>query len=340
MRTRRGFLAAIIALAASSSIAQENDAAPKKNGQQQQGLKSKANKVLMKTLGGRQFWGDLHYFHGWRIQRNVITKHCRLLDKDDVRRASGKFETCKEKLDEIRKQQKLPAMDGKAVIMVHGIVRSSKSFGTLEKRLVEDGYTVFGFDYPSTRVPIPEAAEYLRKCIKSLEGIDEIYLVVHSMGGLVVRSMIKEDPDPRIKRMVMMGVPNKGAELADMLKKNPLFKAIYGPAGQQLVTDNQGLIRDLPTPKFEFGVIAGGRGTEKGFNPVIPGDDDGTVAVASTRLPGAADFVMEPVLHSFLMFNKNCVEATARFLKSGRFHADKPAQPITGEVAEAPATKR
>lgn len=327
MSGRRQFLAAVLATLTSVAFAQE-DAQP----EQQKSLKAQSNKILMKTLGGRQFWGDLHYFHGWRIQQNVITKHCRLLDEKDVRHATGKFETCKAKLDEIRKQQELPVMDGKAVILVHGIVRSSKSFGTLDKRLKEEGYSVFGFDYPSTRISIPESAEYLRKCIKSLEGIDEIYLVVHSMGGLVVRSMISKEPDPRLKRMVMMGVPNMGAELADKLKKNPLFKAIYGPAGQQLVSDRQGLIKDLPTPKFEFGVIAGGRGNDKGFNPIIPGDDDGTVAVASTRLPGAADFMMEPVLHSFLMFNKECIESTVLFLKSGRFHADKPAQPIA--VAE------
>ncbi len=341
MWSRRKFLATALTLLATGSMAQDGQEKQAQDERDdQQSLKSRTNQVLMKTLGGRQFWGDLHYFRGWRIQQNVITKHCRLLDKDDVRHASGKFETCQGTLDEIRKQEKLPPMDGKAVILVHGIVRSSKSFGTMEKRLEEDGYMVFGFDYPSTRVSIPESAEYLRKCIKSLEGIDEIYLVVHSMGGLVVRSMLKKDPDPRIKRMVMMGVPNKGAELADMLKKNPLFKAIYGPAGQQLVTDNQGLIRDLPTPKFEFGVIAGGRGNEKGFNPIIPGDDDGTVAVTSTRLPGAADFMMEPVLHSFLMFNKECIEATVLFLKSGRFRKDKAPMPIANEVAKTTESKQ
>ena len=36
-----------------------------------------------KTLGGRQFWGDVHYFRGWRIQQNVFTKHYRLLDPGD-----------------------------------------------------------------------------------------------------------------------------------------------------------------------------------------------------------------------------------------------------------------
>ena len=325
MRPSHSFLALALTLSSLTAVKAQEEK-PRKSS-----IQSKANKVPMKTFGGRQFWGDLYYFHEWRIQQNVLTKHHRLLDGEDVRHHSGTYEECREKLDEIRKEQKLPAMKGKAVVLVHGIVRSSKSFSAMEKKLKEEGYSVFGFDYPSTRVSIPESAEYLRKSIKSLEGIDEIYLVVHSMGGLVVRSMLVKGQDPRIKRMVMMGVPNMGAEMADAFKKNPLFKIIFGPAGQQLVTDGEGLISELPTPKFEFAILAGARGTEKGYNPLIPGDDDGTVAVSSTRLPGANDFISKPVLHSFLMFNKECIEHTSRYLKTGKFREKEPAQPI--EVA-------
>ena len=291
----------------------------------------------MKTFGGRQFWGDLHYFHGWRIQQNVYTKHCRLLDDSDKRHAWGTFDVCLEKLKQIRQEQNLPEMNGKAVILVHGIGRSSKSFTALEKQLKQDGFSVFGFDYPSTRIPITESAEYLTRCTKSLEGIDEIYFVVHSMGGLVVRSMLSKHEDPRFKRMVMLGVPNMGAELADTLANTAIYKAIYGPAGQQLVTGEQGFINKLPTPKFEFGVIAGARGTDGGYNPLIPGDDDGTVALSSTRLPGAADFMSRPVLHSFLMYNKGCVEACSRFLRTGKFREDEPAQPIPAQKVAEPA---
>lgn len=293
--------------------------------------KTQANKVLMKTLGGRQFWGDLYYFHEWRIQKNVLTGHHRLLDGKDNRHASGTFDECREKLDTIREERKLPAMKGKAVVLVHGIVRSSKSFGKLEAKLKEEGYSVFGFDYPSTRISIQESADYLHKCVRSLEGIDEVYFIVHSMGGLVVRCMLMKGEDPRFKRMVMMGVPNMGAEMADTFKKNPLFKAIFGPAGQQLVTDQKGLISELPIPKFEFAVLAGARGTEKGFNPLIPGDDDGTVALSSTRLPGAKDFMTKPVLHSFLMFNSECIDCSLRYLATGKFRDKEPAQPIPAE---------
>lgn len=273
----------------------------------------------MKTAGGRQFWGDVHYFHGYRIQQNIITKHYRLLDFDDNRLAFGKLTTCLKKLKKIGQKRNLSTMRGKAVILVHGIMRSSKSFGSLEEGLSKKGYLVFGFDYPSTRISITESADYLAQCIKSLHGVDEINLVVHSMGGLVVRSMLMNETDSRLRRMVMMGVPNNGALPADILKDNPLFKSILGPAGQELGTDEDGLIPKLPIPDFEFGVIAGGRGDKKGFNPLLKGDDDGTVSVESTQLEGMADFTMQPVLHSFLMHNDICVKATLNFLQTGKF---------------------
>src|SRR2546425_11887355 len=69
--------------------------------------------VAMKTLGGRQVWGDVVHFHAWRIQQNVLTKHYRLLDGDDVRHAWGSREQCQAKLDEIKREQKLPRMSGR-----------------------------------------------------------------------------------------------------------------------------------------------------------------------------------------------------------------------------------
>ena len=184
----------------------------------------------MKTLGGRQFWGDVQFFHGWRIQQNVFTHHFRLLDEFDHRHASGSLETCQETLWKIREQRQLPEMSGRGVVCLHGITRSSKSFTKMEKRLRESEYSCFSFNYPSTRVSIRKSSEYLQSVIDSLEGIEEINFVVHSMGGLVVRAYLDGDRDSRLNRMVMIGVPNDGAQLASLLKQNFLFRTIMGPA--------------------------------------------------------------------------------------------------------------
>jgi pimeloyl-ACP methyl ester carboxylesterase len=194
--------------------------------------------------------------------------------------------------------------------------------------LEQAGYEVFGFDYPSTRVEIPQSAEYLHQCVQSLDGIDEINFVVHSMGGLLVRAYLREHRDPRIKRMVMLGVPNLGAHMADKLQNIWLFQTVLGPAGQQLVSHPEGLIAGLPTPDFEFGIVAGSSGTDLGFNLMVPGDDDGVVAVESTRLPGAADFISVRGLHSFLMYQPECIDYTLRFLNTGRFREEGDPQPI------------
>ncbi|MCX7420450.1 MAG: alpha/beta fold hydrolase [Planctomycetia bacterium] len=285
--------------------------------------------VPTKTLGGREFWGDVLHFHEWRIQQNVFTKHYRLIDGSDTRRAWGTREQCQAALDEIKLEQRLPRMSGTGVILIHGITRSSKSMSAFREPLTKAGFHVFPFDYPSTRVEIPESADYLKQVIGSLEGIETLHIVAHSMGGIVTRAyMSQPNSDARLKRLVMIGSPNSGAELADLLSDNMnlVFKPMLGPAGQQLVTDPDGLIARLPTPICDFAVIAGGRGGN-GFNPLIPGDDDGIVSVASTRLPGAADFMQVSSLHLRLLRSPEAINSAIRFLETGKLRKEKDEAP-------------
>ncbi len=291
---------------------------------------------FQKTLGGRQFWVDVYFFRDWRIQQNVFTRHYRLLDRDDYRHAWGSFEDCKRKLDEIRRKLRLPPMNGPGVILIHGILRSSKSMGRLRSALEKAGYLVFPFDYPSSQLRIEEAAEYLHRAIQSLEGVRPIHFVVHSMGGLVLRAYLMKHRDARIGRIVMLGVPNRGAVLADKLKGLALYRALFGPAGVQLAGGKDGLIARLPIPDVPFAIIAGARGTPEGYNPLVPGDDDGTVSVESTKLPGAADFATVKCLHSFLMSNPTVIDYVLRFLEEGRLRPDPADVHPIPRAAEAP----
>lgn len=285
-------------------------------------------KIKMKTLGGKQLWGDVLFFRGWEIQQNVITKHYRLLDARDFRHAWGTYETCVEKLEQIRRQQKLEPMSGEVVVLLHGIVRSSKAMGRVRQEFAQNGFTVVPFDYPSTQVDLSTCAEYLDRVLKSLDGVEHINFVTHSMGGLVVRRWMKDHSDRRIRRMVMIGTPNKGAELADRLKDWQIFKLVLGPSGQQLVSDSGGAIAELPIPSVPFAVIAGAKGSPEGYNPLIPGDDDGIVAVESARLEGAADYMDVSVLHSFLPFDDRVCRASFSFIKTGALRESGKCRPI------------
>lgn len=280
------------------------------------------------TLGGRQFWGDLAFFQGWKIQKNIFTRHHRLLDPRKRRHASGTLKRCLKRLDEIKIEKKLEPMKGKCIVLIHGIMRDSKGFSRFQKEFQNQGYTVVPFEYPSTRIKIEKSAKFLQYMLQSLEGIDEVNFIVHSMGGLLVRAWSANHTDPRIKRMVMLGTPNTGADLANLFRRGPIFRLFLGPAGQQLVSDPESTISNLPKPPMEFAVIAGGRSDKKGYNILIPGDDDGIVSVESTRLPGAADFDIVPCIHTFLVSHPGIYERCLRFLKTGCLHEDGTPHPI------------
>ena len=284
--------------------------------------------VPMPTLGGRQFWSDCHFFRGWRIQKHAYSGHFRLLDPSDIRRAWGTLEECQEALSVEKKTRQLAPMSGTAVIALHGILRSSKSWSEMQRVLEPDGYTFVSFDYPSTQQPINDFADQLQSLIVSLEGIEQIYLIGHSMGGLIVRKWCQHYSDPRVTRLVMIGTPNSGAEIATMFQKNLLFRWIFGPSGQQLVDDPDEFIGTLPKPTMEFAVIAGAKGDADGYNPLIPGDDDGVVSLQSARLGGAVDSISFPALHSFQPWNPEVMEATRLYLKTGSLRASGDREPI------------
>ena len=285
-----------------------------------------ADPIPMPTLGGKQFWADVLFFHQWRIQRNVLTGHYRLLDQRNFRHASGTLESCREVLSEIRRWQQLPPMRGAAVLVLHGLFRSHSSMEPLCQYLAENGgYLVCNVEYPSTRAGIAEHAAGLANIVENLDGVEEIHFVGHSLGNMVIRCYLATAaagtglPDPRIRRFVMLAPPNRGSEIAAALAENELFQAIVGEPGRQLGAEWPWLEAKLRVPSCTFGIIAGGLGNATGFNPLLPGDDDGTVTVSSTRLEGACDFLLLPVLHSSIMHNERVMSQTLSFLRNGQF---------------------
>ncbi len=293
------------------------------------------------TLGGKQFWADELFFHDWHIQRNVFSGHCRLLDGYNLRHAWGTFDECRNKLEAIRLERHLEPMRGRAVVVLHGLFRTPSSMNRLCRYLHEEGgYSVFNVSYPTTQGSMADHARSLDRIVENLDGIEEINFVGHSLGNLVVRHYLGDhtqpeagiSPDPRIKRIVMLGPPNQGAEIADALSGVGLFHKVTGTVGSELSSKWQQLEPKLAIPACEFGILAGGRNEKKGFNPWLTGDNDLVVNVETTRLPGATDFAVLPVLHSFMMNDRTVLEYTLRFLEFGYFVSAQARRPIPREA--------
>ncbi|WP_337660265.1 esterase/lipase family protein [Anderseniella sp. Alg231-50] len=269
------------------------------------------------TLGGTQLWADEHLRGGWRIQRHAWSGHYRLLDEQDVRRAWGSYADCLIRLND---HTSAAPQARHLVLLVHGIARGPATFGDLPGKLRKSGFEARAISYPSTRGSIDDHAAQLERLLQRVQNVDEVSFVTHSMGGIVVRRLLARNGAWKSTlvsgRLVMIAPPNQGSLIAQALQPAWPYKLLYGTAGQQLTPAQAA---GFSVPDIPFGIIAGGLGTPEGYNPLVPGDDDGTVAVAETRLEGAQDFMVLPGLHGFIARSHGVEQSVLNFLTTGRF---------------------
>ena len=108
--------------------------------------------VVAPTMGGTQLWGDEIVCGPWRIQSNVVTGHCRLLDPDDVRHAWGGLAVCQRHLDTLKQQGKIPPLRPIVVVVLHGLAGNRQQMSPLASYLEDNGnWSVISITYPSTR---------------------------------------------------------------------------------------------------------------------------------------------------------------------------------------------
>ncbi len=210
---------------------------------------------------------------------------------------------------------------GEYVIILHGIARSKSHMQELADYLSGHNYDVINIDYPSTDHNLEDLVKILKKEISQKITEDKkINFVGYSMGGLIVRIILNEQEYKNMGRVVQLAAPNKGSEISDFLEDNWFYKKIYGPAGQQLTTD-QKKIKNLLVDKidYELGIIAGNFTIDPVSSSIIPGDDDGKVSIESTKLKGMKDHIIVNASHTFFPSNKIVKQQTLNFLENGEF---------------------
>jgi len=112
------------------------------------------------------------------------------------------------------------------IILIHGLDEPGKVWMNLAPELAKEGYSVWIMTYPNDQ-PVSKSAHLFFDEIESIR-MDlkhEISIIGHSMGGLVSREMLTS-PEisytnkatsgdlPRVKKLIMVGTPNHGSELA------------------------------------------------------------------------------------------------------------------------------
>lgn len=234
-------------------------------------------------------------------------------------------ERIKEKVPFRRRQKEEPgAPKGPLVVLIHGLNVPRYVMTPMAWRL-ERSYRrqTLNVGYGWWFDDIPRTAKVVSDRLMAL-GLEEIDVVTHSMGGLVLRWAVNHYQMPRIRRAVLIAAPNSGCWLADHLegKLGLGFPLIFGRGGLQCRQGDRGLTSLAGLlPGTEVGIIAGGTGTPQGKRNWFkhPGDTDGTIAVEETILPGMKDFILLNYDHTGIVLSSQTSHMVNLFLEHGVF---------------------
>lgn len=188
----------------------------------------------------------------------------------------------------------------------------------LRGRLTRDsGMKTHAFHYRSVAGSMSEIAVRLAEFARGLPA-ERVHFVGHSLGGLVIYRTLEHVTDLPPGRVVFLGTPavGSGAALGAAERLASASKLLGRCVAEELLTEQS---RHWDFDR-QLGIVAGTRRVGLGqFMTTLDGDNDGTVAVSETRLPGATDFITLPVGHMGLLMSARVARETCRFLKEGRF---------------------
>ena len=217
-----------------------------------------------------------------------------------------------------------PAVTNKqCVVLVHGLWRSGWAMRSIADDLNDFAYQTVSVSYPSTSMSIPEIAErYLPPAIDECKqgGAEQIHLVSHSMGGIVVRQYLQNNHLPSGSKVVMLSPPNQGSELSEKFGSEGWYQQIVGTAGASLTKKDSGIIVNLKPVEEPVGIIAAYRNWSLWPSTWLPEPNDGTVSVASMKLAEMDDFVLINSGHAMIRFDDATQEQIRHFLSTGRFY--------------------
>jgi pimeloyl-ACP methyl ester carboxylesterase len=203
------------------------------------------------------------------------------------------------------------------VVLVHGLWRTPLSWVFPWVRLRAAGYHAVGIAYPSYTRPIEQLAAFVAERLPR-DGSGRLHFLTHSLGGLVVRALVRSERPANLGRVVMLSPPNRGSQLARRLMANRVFTTAAGPAGKQLASSPDDIDRLLGPIDFDLGVIIGDKALPL-TSRHIEGDNDGKVGLDEARVEGMKDFLVVHRGHAFIMNDPRVLRQAMHFFEHGAF---------------------
>jgi pimeloyl-ACP methyl ester carboxylesterase len=205
-------------------------------------------------------------------------------------------------------------VDGGRVVVVHGLWMNGLVMLPLARRLQRCGFAVTRHGYQSVRRGLRENAQRLAAiCEKAGAPLN---LVGHSLGGLLIMTMLHNHPQVRVHRVVLIGSPYANSVAAQGMVRFGMSRELLGRTLKDWLRQPRPPVPD----GVELGVIAGD--VSIGLGRVVarlPKPNDGVVILDETHVPGAADSIVLHTSHSAMLVSPAVARAICAFLKNGRF---------------------
>jgi pimeloyl-ACP methyl ester carboxylesterase len=204
---------------------------------------------------------------------------------------------------------------GDTVILVHGLWTNRAVMLYLAAALARRGFRTRPVGYLSAMRDFEHNAARVAHAIAATDA-NRVHVVGHSMGGVVALRALAERPDPRVRRLVLLGSPVAGSEGGRQLARSRWGARFLGKTRSLWLAMPR---LDIP-PGVEAGAIAGTRRFGLGGLLLrLSFPNDGVVTVDETRHPRLADHLVLPVAHSLMLVSPEVARQVAAFLEAGRF---------------------
>jgi pimeloyl-ACP methyl ester carboxylesterase len=185
-------------------------------------------------------------------------------------------------------------------------------------RLRRCGFHSVIFSYPSMRNSLSQNALLLSHFVVGMTA-PRIHFIGHSLGGLLVLQMLAEYPEQRTGRVILVGSPYNGSNVATRLSRRGPGRYILGRSMLQWLEQKA----PERNAQYEVGVIAGRKSIGCGrLISRLPQPNDGVVTVDETRISNISDQVVLNVSHSGMLLSAGLALQACSFLRSGHFLHD------------------
>jgi pimeloyl-ACP methyl ester carboxylesterase len=203
-----------------------------------------------------------------------------------------------------------------AVIVSHGLWLPGIETTLLQNRLRRAGFSPYLFRFPTLRGSLADNSQQLLRFANGVRA-DKLHFVGYSLGGIVTLTMLTHANLRRVGRVVCLGSPLTGSRTASRVGRTSLGRRIVGRSLSEHVAGGGFSRWDR---NIDLGIIAGTRSIGVGLVVgALTDQNDGTVAVDETRLPGAKAHVTVAATHTQLLFDRVVARQTVYFLRNGTF---------------------